>query len=198
MGEERSQQLATEETLQQTQARLNATAGQQSPSPAPAPAFNPMVLAKPQTFNGTRGAAAKRFVGQIGLHTVTYPEQFPTDASKVVFTVLFMRDYAATWSQPHLDKVFHEVPVVFDEFLNDSRSRFFDHNCQHCAEVALRNLFQTGTVSAYKQDFNQHTRTLGWAKNPLMSLYQHGFKENILSDFQPVRAAQQSASAVPH
>ncbi|KNZ64397.1 uncharacterized protein VP01_10347g1, partial [Puccinia sorghi] len=89
---------------------------------------------------------SKVFIGQIGLHSVTYPEQFPTDASKVVFAVSFMRDYTATWSQPYLDKVFHKVPVVFDYFLKDIRSSFFDHNRQHHAEVALRNLCQTGTV----------------------------------------------------
>ncbi|KNZ60376.1 uncharacterized protein VP01_15632g1 [Puccinia sorghi] len=60
-----------------------------------------MVLAKPQHFDGTCGAADEAFVGQICLHTLTYPNQFPTDASKVVFTVSFMRDYAATWSQPY-------------------------------------------------------------------------------------------------
>ncbi|KNZ46258.1 uncharacterized protein VP01_7420g1, partial [Puccinia sorghi] len=31
----------------------------------------------------------------------------------------------------------------------------------------------------YMQDFNQHTRTMGWAKTLLMSLYQHRLKENI-------------------
>ncbi|KNZ60113.1 uncharacterized protein VP01_1609g7 [Puccinia sorghi] len=28
-------------------------------------------------------------------------------------------------------------------------------------------------------DLNQHTCTVGWADTPLMSLYQHGLKENI-------------------
>ncbi|KNZ44341.1 uncharacterized protein VP01_925g4 [Puccinia sorghi] len=79
-------------------------------------------------------------------HTVTYPKRFPTDTSKVAFSVLFMRDYAATWSQTYLDKVFHKVPVVFDDFLNNFRSSFFDHNHLHRAKVALRNLCQTGTV----------------------------------------------------
>ncbi|KNZ49813.1 uncharacterized protein VP01_4761g2 [Puccinia sorghi] len=68
-----------------------------------------MVLAKPQPFDGTRGAAAKVFVGQIGLHAVTYPKRFPTDTRKVVFAVFFMRDYTATWSQPYLDKVFNKL-----------------------------------------------------------------------------------------
>ncbi|KNZ58424.1 hypothetical protein VP01_1931g1 [Puccinia sorghi] len=72
-------QLAMEETLQQTQARLDATAGQQNPAPAqptptPASASNPM----------------------IGLHAINYPKRFPTDARKVVFIVSFMKDYAAT------------------------------------------------------------------------------------------------------
>ncbi|KNZ50977.1 uncharacterized protein VP01_4148g2 [Puccinia sorghi] len=55
-----------------------------------------MVIAKPQPFDGTRGSAAKEFIGKIGLHAVTYPKQFPTDASKVVFSVSFMRNYAET------------------------------------------------------------------------------------------------------
>ncbi|KNZ46325.1 uncharacterized protein VP01_7358g1 [Puccinia sorghi] len=81
-------------------------------------ASSPMVLAKPQPFNGTRGADAKAFVGQIGLHA----------------------DYAATWSQPYLDKVFNGEPVVFNDFLNDFRSSFFDHHCRYHAKVALWNL----------------------------------------------------------
>ncbi|KNZ62839.1 uncharacterized protein VP01_12176g1, partial [Puccinia sorghi] len=95
MTEERTQHLATEETLQQTQARLNA---QQHPAPAPTP--NPIKLAKPQSFDGTRGAAVEVFVAQIALHAITYPECFPTNASKVAFTALFMGDYAASWCQP--------------------------------------------------------------------------------------------------
>ncbi|KNZ50159.1 uncharacterized protein VP01_4576g4 [Puccinia sorghi] len=55
-----------------------------------------MVLAKPQPFNGTSGATAKFFVGQILLHTITYPDQFPTNSSKVAFAFSLMTDYAAT------------------------------------------------------------------------------------------------------
>ncbi|KNZ49308.1 uncharacterized protein VP01_509g3 [Puccinia sorghi] len=118
MGEERAQQLATEETLQQTQAHLDATAGQQNPAPA----------CNPQPFNGTGGTTSKAFFGQIGLHAITYPKRFPTDGSKVVFAVSFMKDYTATWSQPYMDKVFNGEPVVLNDFLNDFKSSFFDHN----------------------------------------------------------------------
>ncbi|KNZ51727.1 uncharacterized protein VP01_3841g1, partial [Puccinia sorghi] len=85
MGKEHSQRLATEETLRQTQACLNAMAGQQNPAPGP-PCYYLI------TITGT----------------------------------------------------------------------------------VLWNPCQTGTVSAYTQDFNQHVRTVAWADTPLMSLYQHG------------------------
>ncbi|KNZ44430.1 uncharacterized protein VP01_9172g1 [Puccinia sorghi] len=97
LAEERAQQLATEENLRQTQARLNAAVGQQnqhpahpkiSPAPPPTSSPNSMVLAKPQPFNGTRGAAAESFVGQILLHTITYPEQFSTNTRIVALAVL--------------------------------------------------------------------------------------------------------------
>ncbi|KNZ64136.1 uncharacterized protein VP01_10623g1, partial [Puccinia sorghi] len=124
--EKRAQRLATEEMLRQTQACLNA---QQHPAPAPAP--NPIKLAKPPPFDGTCGAAAEVFVTQIALHAITYPEFFPTDASKVAFAASFMRDYSATW--------------YWNDFLKDLEASFFDHNRQHKAKVALRNIRQTGT-----------------------------------------------------
>ncbi|KNZ48931.1 uncharacterized protein VP01_531g12 [Puccinia sorghi] len=101
MAEERAQRLATEETLRQNQSPLDATAGQQNPTPTqpiltPAPSSNPIVLAKPQPFDGTRRAAAKVLFCQIGLHAITYPKRF----RNVVFAML-MKDYAATWSQPY-------------------------------------------------------------------------------------------------
>ncbi|KNZ46420.1 uncharacterized protein VP01_7289g1 [Puccinia sorghi] len=116
LAKECSQQLATEENLDKTQACLNAAVGQQNQNPAPpqiAPAppltssLNSIVLSKPHPFNGTGGAADGSFVGQILLHTITYPEQFPTDSSKVAFAVLLMTNYTETWSQPYLMKVFN-------------------------------------------------------------------------------------------
>jgi len=90
-----------------------------------------------------------------------------------------MTDYAATWSQLYLTKVFNGEAVDFQEFLNDFKYSFFDHNCQNHTKVALHNLCQTGTVSTYTQDFNLHARTIGWTDAPLMSLYQNGLKENV-------------------
>ncbi|KNZ54598.1 uncharacterized protein VP01_2904g3, partial [Puccinia sorghi] len=57
------------------------------------------------------------------------------------------------------DKVFNGEPVVFNYFLNNFRTSFFDHKCRHREKVALQNLRQTGTVLAYTQDFNQHACT---------------------------------------
>ncbi|KNZ44612.1 uncharacterized protein VP01_899g3 [Puccinia sorghi] len=139
LAEERAQQIATEENLCQTQARLDATSS---------------------ASLSTEPAAAKSFVGKILLHTLTYPEKFPTDSRKLAFAVSFMTDYTATWSQPYLMKVFNAEEVAFNKFLNNFKSSFFDHNCQHRAEVALQSLRQTRTVSAYTQEFNSPTHML--------------------------------------
>ncbi|KNZ63277.1 uncharacterized protein VP01_11650g1, partial [Puccinia sorghi] len=90
----------------------------------------------------------------------------------------FMRDYTATWCQPYLNRIFIGEPLDWADFLGDLEASFFDHNCQQQAEVALWNIRQTGTVSSYTQDFNQHARATGWPDAPLMSLYQNGLKEN--------------------
>ncbi|KNZ48258.1 uncharacterized protein VP01_5790g1 [Puccinia sorghi] len=65
---------------------------------------------------------------------------------------------------PYLGKFFNGEPGVFNEFLNNLRSSFFDHNRRHRAKVALQN--------------PARLELLGWA-DTLMSLYQHGLKENI-------------------
>ncbi|KNZ52444.1 uncharacterized protein VP01_3572g1 [Puccinia sorghi] len=72
-----------------------------------------------------------------------------------------MRDYAATWCQPYLNWIFSGEPLDWTDFLKDLEASFFDHNHRQCAEVALRNICQTGTVSNYMQDFNQHAHTAG-------------------------------------
>ncbi|KNZ43840.1 uncharacterized protein VP01_980g4 [Puccinia sorghi] len=72
--------------------------------------------------------AAQYFVGQIGLHAVTYPKRY---SIKVAFAILFMKDYAETWSQPpYLIKVFNGE--VFSDFINDFKYSFYDLNrlCQ--------------------------------------------------------------------
>ncbi|KNZ63491.1 uncharacterized protein VP01_11372g1, partial [Puccinia sorghi] len=159
--------LATEENLHQKQARLDAAVGQQNQNPtpqiAPAPPTtsspNYMVLAKPQPFNRTCGAGAETFVGQILLHTVTYPESFPTNSSKVAFAVSFMTDYATSWYQPYLMKVFNEEEVAFNKFLDNFNSIFFDQNHQHHVEFTLQFLRQTGTVFDFTQELNSHAST---------------------------------------
>ncbi|KNZ61591.1 uncharacterized protein VP01_13815g1, partial [Puccinia sorghi] len=104
---------------------------------------------------------------------------FPTNASKVAFAALFMRDYAATWCQPYINRIFNGEPLDWTDFLKDLEASFFDHNRQQRAKVALRNICQTGTVLSYTQDFNQHARTAGWPDARLMGLYQNRLKESI-------------------
>ncbi|KNZ59092.1 uncharacterized protein VP01_1800g6 [Puccinia sorghi] len=102
-----------------------------------------------------------------------------TDARKLVFAALFMQDYAATWCQTYLNRIFSGELLDWTDFLKDLEASFFDHNRRQHTEVALRNIHQTGTVSNYTQEFKQHARTSRWANAPLMILYQNGLKENV-------------------
>ncbi|KNZ51108.1 uncharacterized protein VP01_4091g3 [Puccinia sorghi] len=153
MGEERAQRLAMEETLRQTQARLNATAGQQNPTSAPASSPNPLM--------GPVVLLPRALLARLASMLSPIPSDFPPTPAK--------------WPVP--GQIFNGEPVLFNDFVNYFRC-FFDHNHWHHAKVTLRNLRQTGTMLAYTQDFNQHACTVGWADAPLM-LYQHSLKENI-------------------
>ncbi|KNZ64575.1 uncharacterized protein VP01_10139g2, partial [Puccinia sorghi] len=130
------------------------------------------------------------FVGHILLHTVTYPEQFPTNSRKVAFSVLFMTYYTATWSQPYLMKVFNAEEVVFNEFLDAFKSSFFDHNCQQVAP----NWNSVGLHAGVQ--LTPHHWMGRYA--PLMSLYQHELSPNHLGYEQhPVHLAPDYASDGP-
>ncbi|KNZ47183.1 uncharacterized protein VP01_6623g1 [Puccinia sorghi] len=74
------------------------------------------------------------------LHAITYPKHFPNNSSKAAFAISFMTDYAATWSQPYLTKIFNGEAVVFSKFIEDFKSSLFNHNHHHRADVALQNL----------------------------------------------------------
>ncbi|PLW04595.1 hypothetical protein PCASD_26919 [Puccinia coronata f. sp. avenae] len=182
LANERAQRLATEERLRQAEAQIEAASCQKAATcrthrplmlaPLPRPLLRPPAAL-------TCGALAENFVIQIGLHTLTYPEQFRDDSSKVAFAISFLTDYAATWAQPYTTKLFAGMPVAFLEFLNDFKAIFFDLNCKHQAKVALQSIRQTGTVAAYTQAFNMHACALEWSESTLMSLYQQGLKEKV-------------------
>ncbi|KNZ50984.1 uncharacterized protein VP01_4144g1, partial [Puccinia sorghi] len=71
--------------------------------------------------------------------------------------------------------------LVYDGLHNNLVSTISYEALQHRGGVlvALQSLRQTGTVSAYMQEFNSHPCTVGWANTPLMNLYQHKLKERI-------------------
>ncbi|KNZ61428.1 uncharacterized protein VP01_14007g1, partial [Puccinia sorghi] len=104
------------------------------------------------------------FVGQILLHTFTYPEQFPTKSSKVDFAVLCMTDYAAAWSQPYLMNLFNAEEVVFNKFLEDF----------YCPMIPLPNWNSVG-LHAGVQLTRSHSRM---GRHPTNES-QHGLKEKI-------------------
>ncbi|KNZ61934.1 uncharacterized protein VP01_13342g1, partial [Puccinia sorghi] len=101
-------------------ARLDAQQHTTPAQPNPTPAPKPIKLAKPQPFDGTRGAATEVFVAQIALHAITYPESFPTDA--------------ATLCQPYLNRIFNGKPLDWTKFLKDLEASFFNHNRPQQAE----------------------------------------------------------------
>ncbi|KNZ61306.1 uncharacterized protein VP01_14221g1, partial [Puccinia sorghi] len=97
----------------------------------------------------------------------------PFDVTRSAAAEVFVAQiavHAATWCQPYLNRIFIGEPLEWAAFISNRQQR---------AEVALRVICQTGTVSSYTQDFHQHARTARWPDAPLMSLYQNGIKENI-------------------
>ncbi|KNZ52860.1 uncharacterized protein VP01_3424g1, partial [Puccinia sorghi] len=99
---ERTQILAMEETLRQTWARLDTQQPRSNKS-------------RSRTQPGQ--ARQTPTLQQHLRHGCQ--ECFPTDASKVAFATSFMRDYAATWCQLYLNRIFKGEPLDWTDFLKD-------------------------------------------------------------------------------
>ncbi|KNZ56629.1 hypothetical protein VP01_2360g1 [Puccinia sorghi] len=116
MAKERAQRLATEETLRQTQAHLNAVVGQPHPAPAqqnPTPLPPPIPLLCSPNPNPLMG-----------------PMALLLSLFKVVLAILFMKDYAATWSAvPEKGLQWGTGATFTPSFLIDSGTT---HNPLHC------------------------------------------------------------------
>ncbi|KNZ64443.1 uncharacterized protein VP01_1029g4 [Puccinia sorghi] len=123
------------------------TTGQKNP--APAPASNPIVLSKPQPFNGTCGAAAEVITQQPGL--------------------------SRTWTRSSTGNrwsLMNSSIILNPDSLITTTGTVLRWPCGTSAKLELCQ-----PTRDFK--FNQHTRTVGWANTPLMGLYQHSLKENI-------------------
>ncbi|KNZ52604.1 uncharacterized protein VP01_3502g2 [Puccinia sorghi] len=87
-----------------------------------------------------------------------------------------MKDYTAIWFQPYQTKVFNGEEVVFSKFINDFKSSFFDH---------ANTVLKLPCDLSVKLELFQPTPRISiqtlvhFADAPLMSLYQHGLKENV-------------------
>ena len=143
--------------------------------------LNAVPVCTPEKYDGTRGMKAETFISQIGLYMLACPDRFPTDKSKVSFAISYLTGHASRWAQPYLEELFGDgenIPT-FAEFTASFKGMFFDPERKHRAELALRSLKQTSSVSSYTQSFNQHAHDAGWEAKTLVSQYRHGLKEKV-------------------
>lgn len=143
---------------------------------------------KPATFNGTRGADARRFIAAFTIWAESLGREMQEkDASgnwvlchsKFIRSAMsFLTDDAAIWATPHMESIANQV-IPFDndwrKFVVAFKLRFESVDESVDAKEALRALWQGRlTVAEYAAKFKEHAGRTGYSEADLHDrFYEH-------------------------
>lgn len=135
-------------------------------------------LSNPEFFNGSR-SETKKFLTQVNLVIRGNPSRFPSESSKIIFAVSYMRGAAFTWIQPHLDNFTAGITDSFTSFCEALFTQFGEKNEKSQAERLFYELKQNNSVSLYATEFSRLSTQLGWNEAALCAHFYRGLKPNI-------------------
>lgn len=142
-------------------------------------------LADPDKFSGKDRSELTSFVARVRLKIASEPSKFPTEGSKIAYTISFLDGLAFQHYQPDILRGLDGVhaPAYFsslDDFLTDLDRHFGDRQAEHAARRNIRTI-QQGNQPAhvYLARFRQVARYLDWDDNALRDTFYHGLQGEI-------------------
>jgi hypothetical protein len=192
MPETRATSRANDDNLAQTSGEPSSPVQTQQPTSPSLPASVSVItsysgstkLLPPTAFYGDSPARLREFITQVRLIFRRYPGDFPTEESKVIHAVSYLRDTAFAWVQPHLEK---EPPPTwltnFDLFAEKLGDTFGEPDYLLNVGIDLTNLRQTSSVVEYVTEFRRLSTLLStWHEDTFILLFYRGLKEPIQAE----------------
>jgi hypothetical protein len=150
----------------------------------PIPAATPHVpkLSSPDSYDGKkRGRLARQWLARVLAWVELSWAAFPDERALILYMLHLLKDDAANWAQPHLQKVLNHrrgAITTVDEFIDEFGAAFDDPDAGRAAERKILELTQDSTATKstaeYTTEFRNLMADLDWDDSALIALYRRG------------------------
>lgn len=148
----------------------------------------------PDTFDGTDSSKLDTFIFQCSMYISARSKDFPDEASRVTFTLSFLKGTPLDWFQTELNHSMTntgEFPKWFTSytrFLSELQRLFGPRDPVNDAMIALEALrYKDSTkVTRYTLDFNRHSRRTGWNEAALSRIYYKGLPDRLKDEISRI------------
>src|SRR6266436_842884 len=150
------------------------TIGQNTAMPPPnPPTTSQSHIQAPDTFDGSNPKDLQAFLLQCQITFNSYPQHYSTDATKVFFTISYLKKTALEWfkqgvleDNPSLTLAWH---YSWMEFAKELRTHFRPANPVGSAEIELQHLTMASNarLPEYLVQFNTLASCIGWGEQAL-------------------------------
>jgi hypothetical protein len=150
----------------------------------PIPAATPHVpkLSSPDSYDGKkRGRPARQWLARVLAWVELSQAAFPDERALILYMLHLLKDDAANWAQPHLQKVLNHrrgAIASVDEFIDEFGAAFDDPDAGRAAERKILELTQDSTstksTAEYTTEFRNLMADLDWGDSALIASYRRG------------------------
>ncbi|APA07563.1 hypothetical protein sscle_16g107320 [Sclerotinia sclerotiorum 1980 UF-70] len=151
-------------------------------------------VSTPDLFHGDR-SKHRAFVAQADLYYAFNGHLFLTQMQRILWLISFFRGTAFNWIEPFFNDLMTKTTDgqlnenmkpetrrlfnTYESFRQGFDRAFGEVDPDHMAERALRQLKQTGSVTAYTAKFQQYAGRITWDDDYLRSQFYEGLKDII-------------------
>jgi hypothetical protein len=150
----------------------------------PIPVGTPQVpkLSSPDSYDGKkRGRPARQWLARVLAWVELSRAAFPDERALILYMLHLLKDDAANWAQPHLQKVLNHkqgAMATVDEFIDEFGAAFDDPDAGRAAERKILELTQESTATKstaeYTTEFRNLMADLDWDDSALIASYRRG------------------------
>jgi hypothetical protein len=139
-------------------------------------------LSSPDPYDGKKkGRPARQWLARILAWVELSRAAFPDERALILYMLHLLKDNAANWAQPHLQKVLNHrrgAIAMVDEFIDEFGSAFDDPDAGRAAERKILELTQESTTTRstaeYTTEFRNLMADLDWDDTALIASYRRG------------------------
>jgi hypothetical protein len=155
---------------------------QAASTPTPVAAPHIPKLSSPDSYDGKkRGRPARQWLSRVLAWIELSRAAFPDERALILYMLHLLKDDAANWAQPHLQKVLTRrrgAISTVTEFVNEFGAAFDDPDAGRAAERKIHELTQeavpTKSTAEYTTEFRNLMADLDWDDTALLASYRRG------------------------